>query len=503
MVGPRVASRRPMGPLARAFHDPRDPVYRWVDAAVWVLVILSVGLTVAEITVEIPKGWRRALGIADRVILALFALELTLRLATHRPAELDLFDLSPAARARVQVTGRIRYLLRPLVFIDFLTVVALVPALRGLRALRVLRLLRGVKWFRYANPFAHLSGAFQDNKVLYAFAFGWLGLETVIGGLTIFLIEGGKNPAVQSVADGMWWTLVTLTTVGYGDITPVEPLGRVWAALLMVAGMFTLALFAGVVGHTLLHTILVIREEPLAMTRFTDHVVVVGYTEGARLLLDTLTEEIGESTEVVLFGQGERPTGVPPEFRWVSGDPAKEPELGKVHLSHARTLILCADRRLPPQQADAATILGVFTARAFLKHEGATTRRKVPVQIVCEVLEPENEQHARVAGADEVILSTRLGFALLAHTVVQPGTAEVMSRVVSAGAHSVFATPPGMFVGQTVGDVAVALKAQHGAMFLGVRTETDGDDEINPGDDRVVGPREQVLYLATKAAYEA
>lgn len=95
--------------------------------------------------------------------------------------------------------------------------------------------------------------------MLFTFAFSALGAATLLGGTSIYLIEVGRNPTIQTLGDGIWWALVTLTTVGFGDINPVSGLGRVVGGVLMVAGMFTLALFAGIVGQTILRAVLSIR----------------------------------------------------------------------------------------------------------------------------------------------------------------------------------------------------------------------------------------------------
>lgn len=483
--------------LRRTFHDRNARSYRVVEIGVALLIFVSIGLTVVELTTTVSPEASAWLAQLDRAILGVFAIEILLRIALYQPPDLQLFHRGTTTRLRSHILGRLRYCIQPMTFIDLATLLALHPALRGLRALRVFRLARGVRLFKYANPFSQLAGAFQDNAMLYVFAFGVLGAETVVGGVTMYLIEHENNPAVSTVWDGMWWTLVTLTTVGYGDITPVDDLGRAWAGLLMVAGMFTLALFAGVVGHTMLHTVLTIREEQFRMSRNADHVVVIGYHAASRMLLDALLTELGATDiDVVLFGPGERPSDVPAEVRWISGDPAKESELDKVHLTHARTLIFVGARDTLPQQADASTVLGIFTARAYLRHHAERFPRKKPLHIVAEILEPENVEHARVAGANEVIESSRLGFALLAHTIAHPGTAELMGRVVSAGANSVYVVAPGPLAGHTFKHLASVLKQEHQALLLGVRTGPVGIERLNPPDDLPITPDLQLIYLA-------
>ncbi|MDX1622357.1 MAG: potassium channel family protein [Gemmatimonadota bacterium] len=129
-----------------------------------------------------------------------------------------------------------------------------------------------------------IFAAFRDNALLFGFALSLLGVTVLLGGGTLYLVEAGPNPDVDDLADGFWWAIVTLTTVGFGDISPVTPVGRVVGAALMVAGLFNLALFAGIVGSTLLGAVLSIREEQFRMAGTIDHVVICGWDAGALVI---------------------------------------------------------------------------------------------------------------------------------------------------------------------------------------------------------------------------
>jgi voltage-gated potassium channel len=422
-----------------------------------------------------------------------------------RPQELAFYRRSRPGRLWLHLWGRWRYLVRPLVLVDLLTILALVPMLRGLRALRLLRLVHTARVFRYGNPFHGLARSFEENRLLYALSLSWVGVMVLLGGLSIWLVERDDPEAsVQTFADGVWWALVTLTTVGYGDLTTADPVGRVIGGALMVGGMFTLAIFAGVVGQTLLGAVLSIREEQFRMSGYIDHVVVCGYDEGSRMLVDALLAELGDSpSRVVVFAPGERPAGLPVEITWISGDPTKESELDKVRITHARAAIVVGSRSVNPQHADATSILTVFTIRRVVRHRPDAGRQR-PLRVVCEILDAENEEHARTAGADEVIETTRIGFSLMAHAVVQPGTGEILGEVGMVGAQDLFVgrAPEEVALPAPFSAVATAVHAARGCLVIGVRPQR-GADVVNPPADRVVQPGDRLLYLAPDARLSA
>ena len=466
----------------------------------WLLIVVSLVLLGVDILLieDGVEGEGPILLWVDRVILSIFALEVVLRVATFRPQALQVFRHNAAASLRVNVVGRLRYCFEPLVLVDILAVLAVHPALRGLRALRLLRLLRGVRLFRYANPLQGVFQAFRDNSLLYGAMSFMLASTTMLGGLSLWLVERGKNDDLHSIRDALWWAIVTLTTVGYGDISPTTTVGRAIGAVLMVAGMFTLALFAGIVGHTLLHTMLGVREEQFRMSNSMQHIIVCGWDPGARMLLDAILAEVeADQRELVIFAPGDRPRDVPMEYRWVSGDPTKESELPKVRPDQAHTVVVVGSRDRSPQDADARTLLTLFTIRRHLERVGATTRRRQSLYLIAEVLDAENVEHARAAGADEVIETTRLGFSMLAHAIVQRGTGNVLSRITAAGAHS-------LYVGQVPDDIALpapfvavaqAVRARTGALVIGVADETH-TNKVNPPDAQVVPAGAALVYLA-------
>jgi voltage-gated potassium channel len=490
--------RRLYTQLHAAFHQPATRSYKLLSVAIWVLITLALLPLLVEATVELDPDELQLIERIDLGFLLLFALELMLRLITYTPPSLRLFKRNFAWRGAYHVLGRLRFCLRPLTLIDILALLAIYPPLRTLRALRLLRLFRGVRIFRYSRPMVGLLRAFQENTLLYTSAISMLLLTVLAAGVSLYFTERGVGAAqIKTLGQGLWWALVTITTVGYGDFVPVTNIGRVIAGVLMIIGMFTLALFAGIVGSTLLSVVLQLKQDQFRMTTHMNHTVVCGYDEGARLLLDALLEEHrSDDEELLLFAPGDRPRDLPPDFIWISGDPSKESELDKVRLAHARSVIIVGARDRTPQAADATTILSLFTIRSYLRgRESVTANRKEPIYVVAEILDSENVAHAYTAGADEVIETKRLGFSLMAHAVSEHGAGAIMTSVATQGAHNLYISTHDQ--GQTTyGALEAALREKHPLIVLGVRHEPSGEVLLSPRNDLPITNEHEVIYLA-------
>ncbi len=115
------------------------------------------------------------------------------------------------------------------------------------RVLRVLRIFRVLKLVQYIKEARYLRRALiASRRKITVFLFSVLTLVIILGSL-IYVIEGGEN-GFTSIPRGIYWAIVTLTTVGYGDISPQTPLGQTVAAMVMILGYSILAVPTGIIS---------------------------------------------------------------------------------------------------------------------------------------------------------------------------------------------------------------------------------------------------------------
>ena len=352
-----------------------------------------------------------------------------------------------------------------------------------------------------------MTSAFEESRLMFAMALGMLMTLALIGGLILYLVEVDQNPSVQTIFDGFWLAIVTITTVGFGDVTPVTLLGRLISVGMMLAGLFSLALFAGVVGSSLMSGVLSLREEQFRMSDYVNHVIVCGYDNSTRLMINVLSKELDfNQTKVVVFDVHDRPHDLPSDIFWIQGDPTKESELDKVKLTHAAGVIVSSDRDTTHQIADARTILITFTVRSYIeKNKNQFDSRLSPIYLVAEILDSENVEHAITAGADEVIETRKIGFSMIAHAVRYHGIGSTMSRVLLAGSQNVYTgkIPVDMSKPVRYGDLLATMAlSQKGGLVIGVRASS-GKEIINPESNFLVEPGSDLFYLSKNPLLES
>jgi voltage-gated potassium channel len=114
--------------------------------------------------------------------------------------------------------------------------VALIPAVRGVRVLRLLRLLRLVRAFAGVARALNTLTRMANHRGLVWLLAAWSAVM-VLCSIALYAAENGVNKAIASPLDAMWWGITTMTTVGYGDVVPKTPEGRLAATVLMILGI--------------------------------------------------------------------------------------------------------------------------------------------------------------------------------------------------------------------------------------------------------------------------
>lgn len=220
--------------LYTVIFEADTPAGRTFDLVLIVAIVASVVAVILDSVAVIHAEWHDTLLAIEWFFTALFTVEYVLRLiAVRRPGLyalsffgiIDLLAIAPTW-ASLLIPGA-HY---------FLTV----------RTLRLLRIFRVLKLTEYIAEAGFITSALRASaRKIFVFLFAVLTLVVIIGALA-YVVEGPENGYLD-IPTSMYWAIVTLTTVGYGDISPQTPLGKFLAALVMIMGYAIIAVPTGIV----------------------------------------------------------------------------------------------------------------------------------------------------------------------------------------------------------------------------------------------------------------
>lgn len=222
----------------------RDPLTRMIDLGLIGLIIVNVVAIALESVPSLMQAYQRQFFILEVFSVLVFSIEYIARVWSC-------VELRGQNRANPIVT-RLKFMATPMVLVDLLAILPFyITFLIGvdLRFLRVMRLLRIFKLTRYSEAMTTMFEVLQEEKsVLVAAAF-IMFILVVLASSGIYLIEQDVQPEVfGSIPAAMWWSIVTLTTVGYGDVTPITTGGKAFGALVAIVGVGMVAMPAGILA---------------------------------------------------------------------------------------------------------------------------------------------------------------------------------------------------------------------------------------------------------------
>lgn len=215
-----------------------------VDVVLIALILGSVIATILESVPSLAIEWEREFYWFEAFTVVVFSIEYVLRVWSS-------IDL-PEGRYQHPITGRIRYCLSPFAIIDLVAILPFYLFFFGhldLRFLRILRLLRIFKLTRYSGAFSALAHVLEEQSKSIFAAMSLLFIMLVLSASVMHMVEKDIQPEVfGTIPESMWWAVVTLTTVGYGDVTPVTTLGKIIGGLVSIIGVCMAALPAGLLA---------------------------------------------------------------------------------------------------------------------------------------------------------------------------------------------------------------------------------------------------------------
>jgi voltage-gated potassium channel len=273
----------------------------------------------------------------------------------------------------------------------------------------------------------------------------------LLSSLLVYFIEHGRNDGFGSFFDSFWWTIVTVSTVGYGDRFPVSGGGRVIAILVMFLGVGAMGTVTGRIASFLLERQMKEEKGLLSYDRFKGHFIICGWKREMGLLLNEMLDNNPtlEANRIVLINKASpeeinqlRSDERLKVIRFVSGDFIEERDLVRAGVREANRILVLADHYTQGnlQQIDSKTVMAVMSIKNLNKK----------AYVCAELLDNKFEKYLKLSHCDEVLLSRKFSRSMLVSASQGVGTSHVIFSLLAheSGASITTIDLPEAMIGQ-------------------------------------------------------
>ena len=318
-------------------------------------------------------------------------------------------------------------------------------------------------------------------------------LDRLIVFIALFILASGlglswAEPRLSFV-DALWWSIVTLATVGYGDIAPTTLVGRLIAVINMFVGIGLLATFSATMATLLIGKKM---KDYLGMgeRNLENHTILCGWNYRARVILNELSIDTqNQGTSIVLIADIERKPLDEIDFFFIKGQVCDE-TLHRAHLVKAKTVIILGDDSLEDTARDAKAILSTLTVESI--NPDAYT--------IVELVDQAYVKTCKRANANEIIVSSDLSSMLISQAALNHGISKVIYEILrSEDGNQLYKIPvPKSKIGLSFMDVLIYMKQTYQSIVLAVQKGIEGEVISNPPADYKLDNNDYLIIMATE-----
>lgn len=255
----------------------------------------------------------------------------------------------------------------------------------------------------------------------------------LVSAILLFVLEQGTHPGISNVFDTIWWSIVTMSTTGYGDIAPATVWGRVVALIVIIVGVLAMSLLTGTIASVYLNQLSKTRSGLMSLKKIKGHVVICGWRENMENFLTRVLEEGNfDISQLVVVADADQEV-VDRVFaishlstlRFVRGNFYDKNILMKANIQYAKKIIVLADQTTSrtPFEIDSRTVMAVISIKALNN----------TAHVSAQLLERNFEIYLQRAQCNEIIFSKAINTEILSLIVNQDGMSNIISALVGQG----------------------------------------------------------------------
>ncbi|MFW6138978.1 MAG: potassium channel family protein [Spirochaetota bacterium] len=310
----------------------------------------------------------------------------------------------------------------------------------------------------------------NNNLLLFLIVIGLILASSV----SVYSFELGINRAFRSLWDSLWWTIVTMTTVGYGDKVPVTTGGKVMGVVLMVLGVATVGMVTGRIASFLVDKQIKARGGLIVLDKKKGHYIICGWKDELESILNDIllmNPSMG-SSDMVLVNDAD-PEQVDhirslPGFRsikYIKGDYIDDKVLARANVKNAAAALVLADasKKFSLQEVDSRTVMSIITIDSMNKN----------IYTCAELIDEKFMKYLQLANCDEIILTREYTRVLLANAATASGISHITSVLLKHRTGGLVTREfPQKFVGKPFSELQKYFKDASGDLVIGLLENT-------------------------------
>ena len=474
-------------------NNSDNPYKKYFDMMIIFLIISSVVILIYEVKHPVPQ-WVDDYDIY--FVSFVFLVEYLLRLWVYNDVGKTILEeyneakflnreFSPWNPLKEGLSKKLEYMLTPAAIIDLL---AIFPAYRPLRVFRLFVLFRVMKLLRYSKSINQFMEVLANKRFELLTLLLLLAFVVMTAGIAMYVLEEQINPHINTLFDALYWALVTISTVGYGDISPVTYEGRAISVIVIISGIAMISFATSVIVSAFSEKLGELKENRIIeeINKSKKFLVICGYGQLTKMFL---RHKRGTDYNYIILekDQVKVSDALKEGYHALQADASRYEVLNKFSMDHSRITVLCLTSN------DIENIYITLNAKSI----------STKIQVVARANDAALYDKFERAGADHILMPNSVANTMLLIAISQPVMYGAVHAILTgkniARVDEIVLYEKNILIGKQISEIDFKkLKL----LFIGIQRGRNACFMLNPPPDEVFQEGDVILIMGRQVSLD-